>query len=157
MFGARQGNIASMKNLVVGLGLILAVLFFPGRAEARGIPVIYNTGQEVFEAGPLPAPFDQVEELRGYQAGYLCDITGVLWSYFSVRNCKAVAYKDTSYSDDAELVKAISAKYTEGDMKRGVWGHFGWMLMAGVLLLGGLFWIYELVTGKKSEDTTESA
>jgi len=146
-----------MKNLVVGLGLMLAVLFLPGRAEAKGIPIIYNTGQEAFETGPLPAPFDQVEELRGYQAGYLCDITGVLWSYFSVRNCKPVAFKDTSYSDDAELVKAISAKYSESDMKRGVWGHFGWMLMAAVLVLGGLVWVYELVTGKKTDDDSSSS
>jgi hypothetical protein len=139
---------------IMGWGLVLAALFLllPGRAEAKGIPLVYNTGQEVFEAGPLPAPFDQVEELRGYQAGYLCDITGVLWSYFSVRNCKAVAFKETSYSDDPELVKAISAKYTEADMKRGFWGHFGWMLMAGLVVLGALVWVYELVTGKSSDD-----
>lgn len=144
-----------MKNLVVGLGFVLAVLFAPVRAEAKGIPVVYNTGQEVFEAGPLPAPFDTVQELEGYKAGYLCDITGVLWSYFSVRNCKPVAFKDTSYSDDAELVKAISAKYTEADMKRGFWAHFGWMMMVAVVVLGGLVWVYELVTGKSSDDEDE--
>lgn len=146
-----------MKNLVVGLGLVLAVLLLPGRAEAKGIPIVYNTGQEVFETGPLPAPFDSVEELRGYQAGYLCDITGILWSYFSVRNCKPVAFKDTSYSDDPELVKAISAKYSEADMKRGFWGHFGWMLMAAVVVLGGLVWVYELVTGKSDDDDESSS
>lgn len=139
---------------------MLAVLCLPGRAEARGIPVVYNTGQEVFETGPLPAPLDQVEELRGYHAGYLCDVTGVLWSYFSVRNCKPVAFKDTSYSDDAEVVKAITAKYSEADMKRGFWGHFGWMLMAGLVVLGVGVWAYELVTGKSSDDdegSTEQA
>ncbi|HET9953481.1 MAG TPA: hypothetical protein VFQ61_03200 [Polyangiaceae bacterium] len=146
-----------MKNLVFGLGVLLICLMAPARAEAKGIPVVYNTGQEVFETGPLPAPFDKASELEGYKAGYLCDITGVLWSYFSVRNCKPVAYKDTSYSDDAEIVKAISATYTEADMKRGIWGHFGWMLMAGLVALGVLVWIYEAVTGKSSDDNEEAS
>ncbi|HET9929140.1 MAG TPA: hypothetical protein VFQ35_00570 [Polyangiaceae bacterium] len=145
-----------MKNLVVGLGFVLAVLLAPVRAEAKGIPIVYNTGQEAFEAGPLPPPFDAVSELAGYKAGYLCDITGVLWSYFSVRNCKPVAFKDDSYADDAEIVKAISAKYTEADMKRGIWARFGWMLMAALVVLGAAVWVYEAVTGKSSDDEDDS-
>jgi hypothetical protein len=141
-----------MRNLAVGLGLLCVVLLAPARAEARGIPFVYNSGQEAFEAGPLPPPFDTVSELAGYKAGYLCDVTGVLWSFFSVKNCKPVAFKDTTYADDAELVKAISAKYTEADMKRGLWGRFGWMAMAAVLVLGALVYVYEAVTGKSSDD-----
>ena len=52
----------------------------------------------------------------------------------------------------AEVVKAITAKYTEADMKRGLWGRFGWMAMAAVLVLGALVYIYEAVTGKSSDD-----
>ncbi len=49
---------------VVSLGLLLA----SGPAEARRglpIPFIINTGEEVFEVGPLPAPYDQDPELAG--------------------------------------------------------------------------------------------
>lgn len=146
----------AMRSLAVGLGFVCVVLLAPARAEARGIPFVYNSGQEVFEAGPLPPPFDTVDELAGYKAGYLCDVTGVLWSYFSVRDCKPVAFKDTTYSDDAELVKAISSRYTEADMKRGFWARFGWMALAAVLVLGALVWVYETVTGKSSDDDDDS-
>jgi hypothetical protein len=108
----------------------LSVLALPARAEAKGIPLIYNTGEEAFATGPLPAPFDKEPALAGYEAGYLCKIQGVLWSYFSVSECKPVAFKGDSYTDEPELVKAISAQYKESDMQRGVWGRFGWMLLA---------------------------
>lgn len=140
---------ALMKvGLLLGVVLFLAFSLAPSRAEAKGVPIVYNTGQEAFPTGPLPPPFDQDKELEGYQAGYMCDIKGVLWSYFSVSNCKPVGFKDDTYSDDAELVKAITAKYTEADMKRGLWGHFGWMGIAGLVAVGGLFWVKEKVTGK---------
>ncbi|MGC4089192.1 MAG: hypothetical protein QM756_15170 [Polyangiaceae bacterium] len=146
-----------MKNLVVGLGMVLGVLALPGRAEARGIPVVWNTGQEVFETGPLPAPYDQVKELSGYRAGYLCNVGGVMWSFYSVKDCKPVAFQGTSYSDEPELVKALTAKYTESDMQRGVWGRFGWMGMIGVIVIGAGIWLKELISGKGDGDSTESA
>lgn len=140
-----------MKQAICGLLLALSVLFLPQRAEAKGIPLIYNTGEEAFPTGPIPEPFDKIPELSGYQAGYLCQIKGVLWSYFSVTNCKPVAFKGDSYTDEAELVKAISAKYKESDMQRGIWGRFGWMLFALAVVAGGLIYLKELITGKKEE------
>ena len=80
-----------MRAHLLGMLVVLTVLVSPALAYAKGVPLIYNTGQEVFATGPLPPPYDQVEELKGYQAGYMCDIKGVMWSYFSVTNCKAVA------------------------------------------------------------------
>jgi len=133
---------------LVCLGMVLGVLLLPARAEAKGIPLIYNTGEEAFAVGPLPAPFDKEPDLAGYQAGYLCQIKGIMWSYFSVSDCKPVAFKDDTYSDDPELVKAISAKYSENDMQRGVWGRFGWMLMAVGVVAGAGLWLKEKVTGQ---------
>jgi hypothetical protein len=137
-----------MKTFLVGLGLLAAVLLVPGRAEAKGIPFIYNTGEEAFAVGPLPAPFDKDPELAGYEAGYLCQIKGVMWSYFSISECRPVAFKGDTYSDEPELVKAITAKYKEADMQRGVWGQFGWMLIALGVVAGAGLWVKEKVTGK---------
>jgi len=136
-------------GLLLGAGLFLAgAVFAPRQAQAAGIPLVYNTGQEAFETGPLPAPFDKDKELDGFQAGYMCDIKGVLWSYYSVTNCKPVAFKGDTYSDEPELVTAITAKYKEADMHRGLWGQFGWMGLAGLATIGAALWVKEKVTGK---------
>jgi hypothetical protein len=136
-----------MKALVVSLGLLLFVLFAPTSAHAKGIPLIYNTGDHAFPTGPLPAPLDKDPELAGYEAGYLCQIKGVLWSYFSVSECKPVVFKGDTYIDDAEVVKAITAKYTEADMKRGLWDHYGYILLALGVLAGLAIWLKEKFTG----------
>ncbi len=142
-----------MKALLVAVLCGLALFISPQRAEAKGIPLIYNTGEEAFATGPLPAPYDQEPQLAGYQAGYLCDIKGVLWSYFSVTNCKPVAFKGDGYTDEPELVQAISAKYKESDMQRGLWGHYGWMLLAGAVAVGGLLVLKDKFTGGKDDST----
>lgn len=142
---------ANMKALGVFLGLLLLVLLVPSRAEAAGIPLIYNTGDHAFATGPLPEPLDKDPQLAGYEAGYICQVKGVMWSYFSVSDCKPVAFKGDTYIDDAEVVKAITAKYTEADMKRGLWGRFGWVVFALVIVAGGLIWLKEKISGDKSE------
>jgi hypothetical protein len=136
-----------MKAILVCLGILMVLVVAPARAEAKGVPFIYNTGEETFATGPLPAPFDKEPELAGYQAGYLCQIKGVMWSYFSVSDCKPVAFKDDTYVDDPEVVKAITAKYSESDMQRGVWGRFGWMLIGLGVVAGAGIWLKEKFTG----------
>jgi hypothetical protein len=116
--------------------------------DAAAIPVIYQTGKEAFECGPLPEPFDKEPELQGFKAGYVCDITGVFWTYFSVRNCQAAAITGNQYNDDAKLVEAIKAKYPESSMKRGLWNRYGWILFALGILGGIIIWIKEKVTGE---------
>jgi hypothetical protein len=134
---------------------LVVVLAFAGVVAATQdasakIPVFYQTGEKAFECGPLPAPFDKEPELAGFQSGYLCDITGVFWSYFSVRNCKPVAFKDSNYYDTPELAAAVKAKYPESSMKRGIWGHYGWILLALAVLAGIGLWIKEKITGEES-------
>lgn len=132
--------------------ILIAISFFgviamTQTAEAK-VPVIYQTGQKAFSSGPLPAPYDKDPELAGFEAAYICDITGVFWSYFSVRNCKPAAVKGDTYSDEAELVAAIKAKYPESSMKRGLWGKYGWMLMALAVLAGLGIWLKEKISGE---------
>lgn len=141
-----------MKSTVALLGLFACLFFVPARAEAKGIPLIYNTGEEAFPTGPLPAPLDQDPELAGFQAGYLCQIKGVMWSYFSVSDCKPVAFKDDTYTDEPSIVAAITAKYKESDMQRGLWNRFGWMIGALVIAAGAALWLKEKFTGGSSDD-----
>lgn len=144
-----------MKFVVVCLGLLAALLALPARAEAKGM-LIYNTGDETFATGPLPAPYDADPQLAGYQAGYLCQVKGVFWSYFSVSECKPVAFQGDQYFESAELTQALSAKYSEADMQRGIWGRFGWMLLALGVVAGLGIWLKELITGKSDEDEDEA-
>jgi hypothetical protein len=144
-----------MKALVVSLGLLVLVMLAPASAHAKGIPLIYNTGDHAFSTGPLPAPLDKDPELAGYEAGYLCQIKGIMWSYFSVSECKPVAFKGDTYIDDAEVVKAISAKYTEADIQRGVWDHYGWVLLALAVAAGALIWLKEKLSGSGSASSEE--
>jgi len=140
-----------MKSLLVVLGLLGALLAMPARAEAKGI-LIYNTGDQTFATGPLPAPYDKDPELAGFQAGYLCQVQGVFWSYFSVSECKPVAFQGDRYVEGPELTQALTAKYGEADMQRGIWGRFGWMLFALAAVAGVLIWLKSLITGKGDDD-----
>jgi hypothetical protein len=140
-----------MKSLLVILGILGVVLAMPARAEAKGL-LIYNTGNETFATGPLPAPYDTDPELAGFQAGYLCNVKGVFWSYFSVSECKPVAFQGDKYVESPELAKALSAKYSEADMQRGIWGRFGWLILVLAAVGGVLIWLKEVITGKSDDD-----
>lgn len=144
-----------MKTYASLLGLWLLILLVPAQAEAKGVPVIYNSGDHVFPTGPLPAPLDQEPGLAGYEAGYMCQVKGVMWTYFSVSDCKPVAFKGDTYVDDPEVVKSLTAKYTEADMQRGLWGRFGWMAGALVLVAGALVWLKEKISGEEADSEDE--
>src|SRR3954468_22703775 len=127
-----------MTKLLFGFLLALTVVAAtPSVSHAARVPFVFNSGQKIFRTGPLPEPFDKEEELQGYDAGYACDIKGVMWSYYSVTNCKPVAFQGDSYVDEEHLTAAISAKYPESSMQRGLWGHYGWMLFL-LAIVGGL-------------------
>ena len=143
---SRRSELATLAVLVVVAAVALAAS--PREASAARIPVIYQSGQDAFPCGPLPEPYDKDPELAGFQAGYMCDITGVFWTYFSVRNCKPVAIQGDRYADAAELTAAIAAKYPESTMKRGLWNHYGWTLMAALIALGAILWIKDKLTGQ---------
>jgi hypothetical protein len=136
-----RGTRLALTGLVT---VITAFLFLPATAQAstgahvpqRGaLPLIWNSGQEAFISGPLPEPFAGDPELAGWQAGYYCDVTGIFWSDFSVRNCKPAAIKGNEVIDaegSPELAAAVKQAYP--DMKRGIWNHFGWMILLFVVL-----------------------
>lgn len=141
---------SSLAKLALWIAVAtIVVAAAPRDAAAARIPVIYQTGQDSFVSGPLPAPFDKVPELAGFQAGYLCDITGVFWTYFYVRNCKPAAVLGDQYNDSPELAAAIQAAYPESTMQRGIWNHYGWILFAVLIAIGGYYSIKSAITGKE--------
>lgn len=146
----------SQKALLLAVTLVAVCLGMPSVSHAKGVPFLYNTGEQCFEAGPLPGAFAKDPELAGFQAAYLCDIQGVMWSYFSISGCKAVACQGETYADDAQLVAAIKAVYPESAMQVGLWGRYGWMLLAALAALGGLFWLKDLISGAGDEDEEEA-
>lgn len=132
---------ASFSRLLVVAGVVGAGLFaVVPEAHAAKIPIVYNSGEEFFEAGELPAPYNTAPELAGAKAGFICNIQGVLWAYFSISDCRHAAVRGETYFDDAALVAAIKAAYpTEESMKVGFWNKHGiWFVGLGVLgILGG--------------------
>ena len=106
-------------------------------AHAAKIPIVYQSGQDVFVAGDgsLPAPYDKDEALNGMQAGYMCDIFGLMGAYFTISDCKPVAFKGDTFVDDAELVKAIAAAHPEDSMEVGIWRKHG-RIPLGFVILG---------------------
>ena len=73
---------------------------------------------------------------RAPQAGYKCSIFGLFWAYFHIWGCEPVAVKGLTVYTDPEIGKAVAAKYTESDMKVGLWTKHGrWVFVAIVIVL----------------------
>lgn len=118
---------------------MVAVSAMPQEANAkkkRGV-IVYQSGYDIFPAGPLPAPFDKTTKLAGFRAGYKCKIFGLFWAYITISKCEPVAYRGTQFYSQPDLKAAISAKYKPSDMKVGFWKKHGrWILL--LVLLGGV-------------------
>ena len=136
-----------MRTSLVFLLSGAALLAQSATAQAVAWPHVFDAGQKIFRAGPLPEPFDKEEELQGYEAGYACDVKGILGSYYSVANCRPVAYQGDSYIDEPQLVGAIQARYTEAARTRGFWSRYGWLLLLVSVASGLALTIHELRGG----------
>ncbi|WP_157956589.1 hypothetical protein [Dyella sp. C11] len=114
--------------------LLVAGLFSPLAAHAK-VPLVFNTGEELFEVAPLPA--DLADEFPSdFSLGYRCNRFGVLWADVWTWNCtlSAVAVDQDSYGDlPDDTRKTLEEKYSMSDAKRGFWNHYG------AATLGGLF------------------
>jgi hypothetical protein len=50
-------------------------------------------------------------------------------------------------AESPELAAAIDARYPESTMQRGLWNHYGWMLMAALIVRGAILWIKDALAG----------
>ena len=105
-----KGRIKHAILASIALGAIL--LATPGVADANGL-IIYHNGDDVFETGPLPAPFDKHAQLKGANAGYMCRVFGVMWAYFHIWNCRPVAVRGDTVWTDKTITEAVANKYKE--------------------------------------------
>jgi hypothetical protein len=124
--------------LLAGAWLLLAP---PAHAK---IPIPVNTGNEVFEVGPLPPELQANPKLAGWKLGYMCDRFGILWANVWTWNCKLVAYDGAknSYTDlPPEWRESLEAKHPMSKAKRGFWNHYGIPLallgLVGLKMVGG--------------------
>lgn len=138
-----------LSTLMFGMLMFAGLCATANPAHARRGFAIINTGEDIFESGPLPdaayAGVDPSElagvkqEMAGWQAGYKCSIVGVFWVYLHMWDCKPVAFKDDSFDDSPEIAQAVEAQY-KGSYSAGFWkGSMRFVLLALGAVAGGVF------------------
>jgi len=138
------------RLVLMGALTLAAVVLVPREASAIKL-IIYQSGEDVFETGPLPEPFNAAPKLANVKAGYICKVFGIFWAYFHTWNCRPVGYQGTTIYTDKTLTAAIAAKYPPSAMKIGIWAKHGrWVFAAIILVL-----IVGAVSGKKKEKEKE--
>ena len=125
-----------MKRLplrLIGL-LLLFGLLAPLSAQAKGIPFIFNTGDELFEVGALPA--EVADDYRASaKLGYRCEHVGLFWADLWTWNCElsVVDIAGKSYGDlPTEVHEKLASQYSMSDAKRGYWNHYGLATIIGI-------------------------
>ena len=124
---------------------VIASLSFSKPAAA--LPIFYQTGEDIFEAGPLPPPLDKDAKLSGAKAGYKCHVFGLFWAYMYWWDCHGVAFQGDSYNNDAAVSGAVEKKYTQASIQMGPWAAYG-RFAIGLALIGVV--IQRIVSKKKS-------
>jgi hypothetical protein len=124
--------------LAAAFGVLLCTF---AAKEAEAAPLIYNYGEDVFESGPIPAPFDATAPEPGIKAGYKCNVFGFFWAYVTTWGCTPVAFKDDGADsftiwEDPEVVAAIAKAYPPDSIKMSFWKHHGrWVLLLVLVVL----------------------
>lgn len=122
-----------MKRTLLSFLMVFASVI-PSVCFAKGVPLFFQTGDELFEIEGAPA----LE--GGYTVGYACKRFGLLGADVWTWDCDlmAVNLEEFSAGDLDDAYKAeMSQKYTLGDRKRDPWNHYGIAALA-VLLVGGV-------------------
>lgn len=126
----------------IGMAVATASLLALAPSAQAKIPIPVNTGNEIFEVGPLPPSLQAADpELASWKLGYMCDRFGILFADVWTWNCKLVAYDGkTTYSDLPPEVRAtLEAEYPMSKARRGFWNHYGiGVLVAGFMAVGML-------------------
>jgi hypothetical protein len=150
----------TLFTLLFGTFLFAGLCATANPAHARRGFAIINTGEDIFESGPIPdAAYADVDpaqlaeakqQMAGWQAGYKCSIVGVFWIYLHMWDCKPVAFQDDSFDDSPEIAKAVEAQY-HGDYSAGFWkGGMRFVILAAAAAVGGVF-----LMGLRKESTPE--
>ena len=150
-----------MKNLKKALlvptaALALTAAMPAEEAQAARIPIVYNSGDDLFVAGDgaIPEPFAKEPVLAGAQAGYRCDVFGLFGAYLTISNCEPVAFRGDTYWNPPELAQAIATAHPEASMQIPFWKKHG-RIVVGVLGLGLLgFGAFAQLSRRKAQGAT---
>ncbi len=125
------------SGMSMTLALIVAALLLAQASEAQAAKIIfYQTGEDIFESGPLPEPYKSNPQLAGVKAGYKCKIFGIFWAYITISGCEPVAFRGDTYDRNPELVAAIKKVYpTEASMAVPFWKKHGRWVLGGIVLI----------------------
>lgn len=124
-----------MKRFLLSIAL-LACSSLPIAAQAKGIPLVLNTGDELFAIKGAPA-FDD-----GYAVGYACKRLGVFGADIWTWDCNIMAINEAEFSvGDLEPAAAaeMARKYPLSARERSLWNHYGFAaILLGVAGFGAV-------------------
>lgn len=127
----QQLMVLPMKSKLMMLCLICAS-FFPAISYAKGIPLFFNTGDEIFEVKNAP------DLGQGFKVGYACKHFGLfgadVWSW----DCQLMAVNKADFSAadlEPEQQQQYQAEYPLSSRDRGIWNHYGILIL--LLVIGG--------------------
>lgn len=146
-------NPSGMKQYVVA-GLAALVITAASEPAHAKIPIVYNSGDDIFVAGDgsIPAPFSEEPTLAGAQAGYRCDVFGFFGAYFTISDCEPVAFKGDTYWNVPELAKAVGDAHPPETMQVGFWKKHGRIPLGLVIIALVGFGIWGQIGGKDDDD-----
>jgi ABC-type multidrug transport system permease subunit len=113
--------------------LLLAVLLLPSLSFAKGVPLFFQTGDELFEIEGAPAFED------GFSLGYACERFALFGADIWTWKCELMAVNVGEFSAGDlgdELKTEYSKVYSLSDRKRNVWNHYGIFLLVAVVIGG---------------------
>ncbi len=122
-----------MKKHIWSLCFI-ALLTIPSISFAKGVPLFFQTGDELFEIEGAPS----LEQ--GYEVGYACKRFGIFGADIWTWDCEIMAINIPEFSvgDLEPQYKAeMEAAYSLSDRKRDFWNHYG-AIALGLVLVGGI-------------------
>jgi hypothetical protein len=122
-----------MKKYIALLCLI-SLFAIPGLSFAKGVPLFFQTGDELFEIDGAPT-FEE-----GYKVGYACKRFGLFGADVWTWGCEIMAINIEEFSAgdlDPDLKDEMQAKYSLSDRKRNIWNHYG-AIALGLVLVGGI-------------------
>lgn len=119
-----------MKKLSWGL-LLLCLSGIPSVSYAKGVPLFFQTGDELFEIDGAPT-FDD-----GYSIGYACKRFGLLGADIWTWDCRIMAVNLDEFSAgslEPELTAEMESKYSLSNRVRNPWNHYGVVVLSLVLV-----------------------
>jgi hypothetical protein len=122
-----------MKKVLWSM-LILVFTLTPTLAFAKGVPLFFQTGDELFAIEGAPT-FD-----GGYSVGYACQRFGLFGADIWTWDCQIMAINIEEFAAgdlEPDFKVEMESKYSESDRVRDPWNHYGGAIIAA-LLVGGI-------------------